>query len=194
MAAVRAGRSIDTSMGYSPLSGLVMSTRCGDLDAQVVLALVRSGLGADQIEDLLNNRSGLLGLSGFSSNLAEVIAAADEGDHACRLAYDVYAARLRHYLGAYFWLLGGADAIVFTDDIGVNAWQVREAACEGADALGVALDRWPIRKAVGGATAFVQTPASRTAILVVPTDEERVILDEVVAQLESQGVAAPVVP
>lgn len=194
MAAVRAGRSIDTSMGYSPLSGLMMSTRCGDLDAQVVLALVRSGMGADQIEDLLNNRSGLLGLSGFSSNLAEVIAAAEEGDHACRLACDVYAARLRHYLGAYVWLLGRADAIVFTDDVGVNAWQVRAAVCEGAEALGVGLDPAANRKTIGGATAFVQTPASRTAILVVPTDEERVILDEVVAQLESQGVAAPVEP
>jgi acetate kinase len=127
VAAVRAGQSIDTSMGYSPLSGLVMSTRCGDLDAQVVLALVRSGLVAEQIEDLLNNRSGLLGLSGFSSNLAEVIAGAEDGNHACQVAYGVYTARLGHYLGAYFWLLGGADAIVFTDDIGVNAWQVREA-------------------------------------------------------------------
>jgi acetate kinase len=191
MAAVRAGRSIDTSMGYSPLSGLVMSTRCGDLDAQVVLALVRSGLGADQIEELLNNRSGLLGLSGFSSDLAEVIARADEGDHACRLAYDVYVARLRHYLGAYFWLLGGADAIVFTDDVGVNVWQVRAAACEGVEASGVGLDPVANQRAVGGATAFVQTPASRTAILVVPTDEERVILDEVVAQLESRGAEAP---
>ena len=194
MAAVRAGRSVDTSMGYSPLSGLVMSTRCGDLDAQVVLALMRSGLDADQIEDLLNNRSGLLGISGFSSDLAEVIARADQGDRACRLAYDVYVARLRHYLGAYLWLLGGADAIVFTDDVGVNAWQVRAAACEGVEALGVSLDPAANQAAVGGATAFVQAPASRTAILVVPTDEERVILDEVVVQLEDQSVGAAVGP
>jgi acetate kinase len=185
VAAVKAGQSIDTSMGYSPLSGLVMSTRCGDLDAEVVLALVRSGLGAEQIEDLLNNRSGLLGLSGFSSNLAEVIAEAEAGDHACQLAYDVYTARLRHYLGAYLWLLGGADAIVFTDDIGVNAWQLREAACEGVETLGVSLDQVANKRAVGGVTAFVQAPGSRTAILVVTTDEERVILDEVIARLES---------
>jgi acetate kinase len=184
VAAVRGGRSLDTSMGYSPLPGLVMSTRCGDLDAEIVLQLMRSGLGAAQIEDLLNNRSGLLGISGFSSNLAEVIAEAERGDRACQLAYGVYTARLRHYLGAYFWLLGGADVIAFTDDIGVNAWQVREAACGGVSVLGVSLDPVANERAVGGVTAFVQAPDSRTAILVVPTDEERVILEEVVAQLE----------
>ena len=182
--AVRGGQSLDTSMGYSPLPGLVMSTRCGDLDAEIVLQLVRSGRGAEQIEDLLNNRSGLLGLSGFSSNLAEIIAEAEKGDHACQVAYGVYAARLRHYLGAYYWLLGGADVIAFTDDIGVNTWQVREAACGGAEALGVSLDPVANRRAVGGVTAFVHDSASRTAILVVPTDEERVILQEVVAQVD----------
>jgi len=185
VAAVQGGRSLDTSMGYSPLSGLVMSTRCGDLDPQVVLQLVRSGLGAVEIEELLNGASGLLGLSGFSSNLAEVIAEAEKGDHSCQVAYGAYVARLSHYLGAYFWLLGGADVIVFTDDIGVNAWQVREAACGGAEALGVSLDPVANKRAVGGMTAFVHAPASRTAILVVPTDEERVILEEVVAQVDS---------
>jgi acetate kinase len=184
VAAVRGGRSLDTSMGYSPLPGLVMSTRCGDLDAEIVLQLMRSGLDAAQIEELLNTQSGLLGISGFSSNLAEVIAEAERGDEACRLAFDVYTARLRHYLGAYFWLLGGADVIAFTDDIGMNAWQLREAVCGGVGALGVSLDPVANERAVGGVTAFVQAPASRTAILVVPTDEERVILEEVVAQLE----------
>jgi acetate kinase len=183
VAAVRGGCSIDTSMGYSPLSGLVMSTRCGDLDAGVVLRLMRSGYSADEIEDILNNRSGLLGLSGFSSNLAEIMAAAEAGDDACRLAYGVYAARLSHYLGAYTWLLNGADAIVFTDDIGVNAWQLRERVCANADSLGVILDPVANRSAVGGKTAFVHSPDSRTAILVLPTDEEQVILGEVIAQL-----------
>lgn len=184
VAAVQGGRSRDTSMGYSPLSGLVMSTRCGDLDAEVVLQLVRSGGGVEQVEELLNNRSGLLGLSGYSSNLAEVIAAAEGGDEACAVAYGVYTARLRHYLGAYFWLLGGADAIVFTDSIGVAAWQLREVACAGVESLGVRLDPLANERAVGGGAAFVHAPASRTAILVVPTDEERVMLDEVIAQLE----------
>lgn len=188
--AVRGGRSLDTSMGYSPLPGLVMSTRCGDLDAEIVLQLVRSGLGAENIEDLLNTRSGLLGLSGFSSDLLEVIAEAEKGDAACQVAYGAYTARLSHYVGAYFWLLGGADAIAFTDDVGVNAWQVREAVCGGAEALGVSLDAVANRRAVGGVTAFVHAPASRTAILVVPTDEERVILEEVVAQLDGRVLPA----
>jgi len=184
VAAVRGGRSIDTSMGYSPLPGLVMSTRCGDIDAGIVLQLVRSGYGADEIEDLLNNQSGLLGLSGFSSNLTEIIAEAEAGDRACQVAYGVYAARLSHYLGAYTWLLNGADAIVFTDDIGVNAWQLRERVCSGVEALGVILDPVANRLAVAGKTAFVHAPASRTAVLILPTDEERVILDEVMAHLQ----------
>lgn len=180
--AVDRGRSVDTSMGYSPLPGLVMSTRCGDIDAEIVLQLVREGRDVKEIEKLLNNQSGLVGLSGFSSNLAEIIAATEQGDAACSLAYGVYAARLSHYLGAYFWLLGGADAIVFTDDIGMNAWQVRERVFEGVADLGIAIDAGANRRAVGGVTAAVEAATSRTAILVVPTDEERVILDEVVAQ------------
>ena len=160
VAAVRGGRSMDTSMGFSPLSGLVMSTRCGDLDAGIVLRLMRSGHGADEIEDILNDQSGLLGLSGFSSNLAEIIAEAEAGDDACRVAYAVYAARLGHYLGAYTWLLGGADAIAFTDDVGTNAWQLRERVCSGAEALGVILDPVANRQAVGGETAFVHARAS----------------------------------
>jgi acetate kinase len=183
VAAVRGGRSIDTSMGYSPLPGLVMATRCGDIDAGIVLQLVRSGYSADEIEDVLNNQSGLLGLSGFSSNLAEIIAEAEAGNDACRMAYGVYAARLSHYLGAYTWLLNGADVIVFTDDIGVNAWQLRERVCSGAEAMGVTLDPVANREAVMGKTAFVHGSASRTAVLVLPTDEERMILDEVIAHL-----------
>jgi acetate kinase len=181
--AVRGGRSIDTSMGYSPLPGLVMSTRCGDIDAEIVLQLQRHGLGVHEIEDVLNNRSGLLGLSGFSSNLTEIIARAETGDHACQVAYGAYATRLGHYLGAYLWLLKGADVIAFTDDIGVNAWQLRERVCLGAESLGVSLDPPANAQAVGGKTAFVHAPGSRTAILVVPTDEESVILDEVVARM-----------
>jgi acetate kinase len=182
--AVRDGQSIDTSMGYSPLPGLVMSTRCGDIDAEIVLELLRHGLGVDEIEDVLNNRSGLLGLSGFSSNLTEIIARAETGDHDCQVAYGAYASRLGHYLGAYLWLLGGADVIAFTDDIGMNAWQLRARVCRGAESLGVSLDPAANEQAVGGKTAFVHAPASRTAILVVPTDEESVILDEVIAQPE----------
>ena len=109
------------------MSGLVMSTRCGDIAPEIQLELMRSGFGPDEIEDILANRSGLLGLARVSSNLVEVIAAAEQGDKSCKLAFAVYAHRLSHYLGAYFWLLKGADAIVFTDDAGTRAWQLRRA-------------------------------------------------------------------
>ena len=134
------GHSIDTSMGYSPLAGLVMSTRCGDIDAEVVLELIRQGFSADEVENILNNQSGLIGLSGYSSNLAEVMEAAEHGNEDCRIAYEVYANRLKYYLGAYTWLLGGADAIVFTDDIGVRSWKLREKVCSGVENLGILID------------------------------------------------------
>jgi acetate kinase len=183
VAAFQNGRSIDTSMGYSPLPGLVMSTRCGDLDAEIVLELVRKGFAADDIETLLNQQSGLIGLSGFSSNLAEVIGAAEQGNAACQLAFDVYAHRLKTYLGAYTWLLGGADAIVFTDDIGVKSWKLREKVCSGVVDLGISLDADANRNAPLDRPSRVSRESSRTQILIIPTDEELVIVREVLSFL-----------
>jgi acetate kinase len=180
LAAVRDGASLDTSMGYSPLSGLVMSTRCGDLDAEIVLELVRGGMSVDEISHLLNDQSGLLGVSGFSSNLDEIIAEAEKGDANCQLAFDVYVHRLKLYLGAYTWLLNGADAIIFTDEIGMGCWKLRERVCADVENLGILLDQQANRAASVDQIAAIQAPASRTQILLIPTDEERVILDEVV--------------
>ena len=174
------GRSIDTSMGYSPLAGLVMSTRCGDLDPGILVDMVRRGMSADEIELVLNHQSGLIGLSGYSSNLAEVIERAEGGDEACRLAFEVYAHRLRHYLGAYLYQLNGADAVVFTDGIGVSSWPLREKTCEKAEALGLRIDLEANRRAKGNSAEWVHAADSRVTILVLPTDEERVILEEVV--------------
>jgi len=188
VAAVRDGHPIDTSMGYSPLAGLVMSTRCGDIDPEIVLELVRKGYPADEVSRILNHQSGLIGLSGYSSNLAEVIEAGEKGSPAvqpyCRLAFKVYAHRLKLYLGAYTWLLGGADAIVFTDDIGVRSWQLREAVCRGVEDLGIVLDPDANRMAPADQASQVSAPGSRTHILVVPTAEEQVILEEVLAFLQ----------
>ena len=178
------GHSIDTSMGFSPLAGLVMSTRCGDIDAEVALELVRQGMTADQVSQILNNKSGLIGLSGFSSNLAEIIAAAEAGDEDCRVAYEVYATRLKHYLGAYTWLLKGAHAIVFTDDVGVSSWQLRQKVCGDMDALGVRLDEIVNREAPADKMTFISQPDSSTRVLVLPTDEEQVILNEVLESLK----------
>ena len=103
------------------MSGLAMSTRCGDIAPEVELALARDGYDVDEVEDILANQSGLVALSQVSSDLLEIIAEADKGDKNCELAFAVYSHRLTHYVGAYFWLLGGADAIVFTDDVGTRA-------------------------------------------------------------------------
>jgi acetate kinase len=176
------GRTLDTSMGYSPLAGLVMSTRCGDIDPGILIDMMRKGQSADEIEKVLNTQSGLIGLSGYSSNLAEVIDKAEAGDKTCLAAYEVYVLRLRHYLGAFSWLLNGADAIVFTDEIGVSSWRLREAVCTDAESLGVILDRSANRKAEPEAMTWIHDDESAVKLLVMPTDEERVILDEVLKQ------------
>lgn len=177
------GHSIETSMGFSPLAGLVMSTRSGDIDAEVVLELIRQGFTVEQVGGILNNHSGLIGISGFSSNLAEVITAADTGNEDCLLAYGIYANRLKFYIGAYSWLLNGADAIVFTDDIGVKAWQLREKVLGQVENLGIRLDVEANREATRGNGEMIDTPDSCSRILVIATDEESVIFDEVRKQL-----------
>jgi len=181
--AFKDGHSVDTSLGYSPLPGLVMSTRCGDIDAEIVLELFREGMGADEISDILNNRSGLIGLSGYSSNLEEVITEGERGNEDCRIAADVYANRLKTYLGGYFWLLNGADAIVFTDSVGTRSWKMREKVCGSVEKLGVFLDTESNRAARSDKESFVNQPRSETAIIVIPTDEELVIVHEVLRAL-----------
>ncbi len=182
--ALQDGQTLDTSMGYSPLPGLVMSTRCGDIDAEIVLALLRQGYSADKVSQVLNHQSGLIGLSGFSSNLAEIIEAGEQGNARCQAAYAVYAHRLKTYLGAYTWLLNGADAIVFTDDIGMRSWKLRQEVCTGVENLGIVLDLDANRNAPVDQAALVSRPDSRTQVWVIPTDEEQVILQEVLAQAQ----------
>lgn len=187
VAAFRDGHSVETSMGYSPVSGLVMSTRCGDIDAEVVLDLVRNSYSADEVERILNNQSGLVGLSGFSSNLAEIISAAEQGNERCRVAYEAYANRLKFYLGAYTWLLNGADAIVFTDDIGCSSWQLRQKVLSGVEHLGILLDETRNREHDKGTAGAIHQAVSSTQLLVIPTDEEQVIFDEVVRLMDGKN-------
>jgi acetate kinase len=181
--AVKDGKSLDNSMGYSPLPGLVMSTRCGDIDAEIVLEMIRNGNSPDEVSKVLNNKSGLIGLSGFSSNLQEVIAEAEKGNERCLLAYEVYAQRLKTYLGAYTWLLNGADGIVFTDDVGVKSWKLREKVCSNVADLGIELDADANKNAPIDKPALISSPSSRTQIWTIPTDEEIVILREILAQV-----------
>jgi acetate kinase len=180
--AIKDGHSIDSSMGYSPLQGLVMSTRCGDIDAEIVLELIRDGHSVEDVSKILNNQSGLIGLSGFSSNLAEIIEAGEKGNLDCQIAYDVYVHRLQTYLGAYEWLLNRADVIVFTDDIGIKSWKLRERVCSGVENLGVVIDVEANKNAPIDQITRVSGPKSATQILVAPNDEELVILQEVLAQ------------
>jgi acetate kinase len=170
-AAVAGGVCVDTSMGLTPLEGLVMGTRSGDIDPGVVFHLHRvGGLSVDEIDDLLNRRSGLFGLCG-ENDMREIMRRAEEGDEAARLAFDAYVHRLRKYLGGYYAVLGRVDAIAFTAGVGENAAPVRAAACEGLTELGIAVD--PELNSVRSEQARVISPEySRVVVAVVPTDEE----------------------
>ncbi|MFG2302308.1 acetate kinase [Actinacidiphila glaucinigra] len=169
--AVRGGECVETSMGLTPLEGLVMGTRSGDLDPAVVFHLARvGGMPVAEIDTLLNKRSGLLGLCG-DNDMREIARRMAEGDAAAQLAFDVYVHRLRKYVGAYTAVLGRVDAIAFTAGVGENSAAVRAAAMGGLEALGVELD--PVRNAVRGSAArVVSAEGSRVVVAVVPTDEE----------------------
>ncbi len=183
VAAFKNGHTVDTSMGYSPLPGLVMSTRCGDLDPEIVLELVRQGYTTDEISQILNNQSGLIGLSGYSSNLSEIIKAAEAGNARCELAVEVYANRLKQYIGAYFWQMNGADAIVFTDEVGTHCSKLREKVCGDAGHLEVHLDVTANAAARTEWPQFLHASDSKVKILSIPTDEEQVILEEVLLKI-----------
>lgn len=177
-AALRSGRPVDTSMGLTPLEGLVMGTRAGDLDPGVLLHLLRAGLSVDALDDLLQHRSGLQGLAG-RHDMRDLLAAADAGDPAARRALDVYLHRLRKYVGAYLAVLGGADQLVFTGGVGEHAAPIRAGALAGLAALGLVLD--PDRNAQPtDGPREISPPGAAVQVLVVPTDEELEIAREVV--------------
>ncbi|AUY49779.1 acetate kinase [Streptomyces sp. CB01881] len=184
--AVAGGRCVDTSMGLTPLEGLVMGTRSGDIDAGVVFHLHRvGGLSVDEIDDLLNRRSGLLGLCG-DNDMREIMRRAEEGDADARLAFDAYVHRLRKYIGGYYAILGRVDAIAFTAGVGENAAPVRAAATAGLEALGIAVD--PELNSVRSGEARIVSPAySRVAVAVVPTDEELEIARQAFALVHRQS-------
>jgi acetate kinase len=170
-AAIEAGRSVDTTMGLTPLEGLVMGTRSGDLDPAVLLHLHRvGGFSVDEIDTLLNRRSGMLGLCG-DNDMREVSRRMAAGDRTARLAFDIYIHRLRKYIGAYYAVLGRVDAIAFTAGVGETATDVREAAVAGLESLGLTLDP-ALNSARSAEPRVVSREDSRVVIAVVPTDEE----------------------
>ncbi len=182
-AAIRCGESIDTSMGMTPLEGLVMGTRCGDLDPAIPL-LIRelTGLTREEIHHLLNHESGLKGLAG-SNDMREVIRLAEEGDEMAELAISMFCHRAKKYLGAYYALLGQVDAVVFTAGIGENQPQIRSRICEGLDALGIRID--PVRnEADRDGAREISARDSRVKVLVIPTNEELEIARQVYSFVE----------
>ncbi|MDR2380851.1 MAG: acetate kinase [Bifidobacteriaceae bacterium] len=189
MAAVRGGRSVETSMGLTPLEGLVMGSRCGDLDPAIVFHLVReAGLGIDEIDTLLNKKSGLLGMCG-SLDVRDIHRLIGEGDPAARLAFDVFTHRLRHYIGAYCAQLGRVDAIAFTAGIGENDPVSRAGALAGLEVFGVELD--PARNTAARGAALISTDASRTQVWVMPTNEEYEIAHQAAELIDALAPAGP---
>ena len=186
--AVKGGRSLDTSMGLTPLEGLVMGTRCGDLDPAIVLHLMEhKGLTLSQVKKILNKKSGLLGLSGGKlSDLRDIIDAMDQGDDAARNALEVFCYRIRKYIGAYMAALGHVDAVVFTAGIGENSPLVREKTVVGLNRLGIAIDH-DRNQARSSKAREISVPDSPVKVLVVPTREEREIAGQVMAVLEVAG-------
>lgn len=181
--AVEHGRVLDTSMGMTPLNGLVMGTRSGDIDPAVVLYLARRGMSADEIDRLLNKQSGLLGVSGIGSgDMRDNLAAAEAGHAQAQLAIRMFVHRLVSYVGAYYTILGGADALVFTGGIGENSVHIRARVVGQLACLGCHLDEAQ-NAAVVGRAGLISTPESTLKAVVMPTNEELMIARETVRVL-----------
>ena len=172
--AVREGRSVDTSMGLTPLEGLIMGTRSGDVDPAVIFHLARKGYKLEELDTAFNKKSGLLGISGVSNDVRDLEKKAAEGDERCRLALDMFAYRIRKYIGAYMTVLNGCDAVVFTGGIGENGTTMRRRILENMENIGIKLDV-DKNEAIVGREGEIQSTDSDVAIMVIPTDEEGAI-------------------
>jgi len=188
MAAVDHGVSIDTTMGFTPLEGLLMGTRCGDLDPQVILFIMgKEGLSLGEAGTLLNKHSGLQGISGISSDMREIEAEVKNGDKKATYAFDVFTYRVKKYIGSYAAAMGGLDAVVFTGGIGENSTAVRKACCENMEFFGICFDH--ARNEAKEKEKVITTDESKTTAMVIPTNEELVIaLDtrEIVNKMKAQ--------
>ena len=178
IAAVKDGKSVDTSMGMTPLAGLMMGTRSGDVDPGIFPYIMdKTGLDMQGIIDMLNKKSGVAGITGISSDMREVKAAADEGNKRAQLSNTMNFYRIKKYIGAYAAAMGGVDIIIFAGGVGENQQDCREAALEGLEFLGVELDK-EVNAKMRGEEAVLSTPNSRVKVLLVPTDEEMMIASD----------------
>jgi len=174
IAAIENGKSIDTSMGFTPLEGLAMGTRCGDLDPAILPYLMeKENLSPDEINNVINKKSGVLGISGVSSDFRDIEAARDEGNERAALALDIFEKRVRGYIGNYFTVLDHVDGIVFTAGVGENSIEMRESICAGLKSLGVEIDKE--RNNVRGEDKLISSDNSKVKVFVIPTNEELMI-------------------
>ncbi|MCX7954541.1 MAG: acetate kinase [Bacteroidales bacterium] len=175
VAAIKNGKSVDTSMGFTPVEGLMMGTRCGDLDNGVLLFLMeKENLNTKQANDLINKRSGVFGISGVSMDMRDLHNAMEQGNKRAELALKMYAYRVKKYIGAYAAALGGVDLIIFTGGIGENDYKIREWACEGLEFMGVKIDK-AVNDGLKGKDAIISTPDSKVKVMCITTNEELVI-------------------
>ncbi len=176
IAAIDGGKSVDCSMGFTPLSGLVMGTRCGDIDPSILFYLVeKEELPLNSLHALLNRHSGLLGLSGYGSDMRDLIVEAENGDRRCQRAIDVFCHRVKQYIGSYVATMNGCDSIIFTAGIGENSAYIRKKCVRELDYLGIKLDEERNNNIKRGEINRISTDNSRVEVLVVPTNEELVI-------------------
>jgi acetate kinase len=175
IAAVENGKSVETSMGFTPVEGLVMGSRAGDLDVGALIYIMeKEGLSAKDMNTIVNKKSGLIGITGNSQDMRDVHAGRDAGDERCTYAFNMFAHRVKKYIGAYAAIMNGMDVLVMTGGIGENAWFMREAILENMEFLGIKIDK-KLNETIMGDAAVISTPDSKVKVVVYPTDEEYMI-------------------
>lgn len=175
LTAIKGGKSIETSMGFTPLEGIAMGTRSGSIDPAIIKFLMKElNIGIDEVDDILNKKSGVYGISGVSSDFRDIEKAAAEGNHRAQLALNVFHYKVRKFIGSYAAAMGGVDCVIFTAGLGENSWETRALACEGLEFLGIKLDE-SINKVTRGDAQVISTPDSKVTVLTIPTNEELMI-------------------
>ncbi|MDR0892619.1 MAG: acetate kinase [Mediterranea sp.] len=184
IAAIKDGKCIDTTMGLTPLEGLMMGTRSGDIDAGAVTFIMdKEGLNTTGVSNLLNKKSGVLGISGVSSDMRELLAACEAGNEKAILAEKMYYYRIKKYIGAYAAVLGGVDILLFTGGVGENQFEMRTAVCHDMEYMGIKIDE-DINLKTRSKETIISTPDSKVTVVVIPTDEEMLIASDTMALLK----------
>lgn len=179
--AVNGGKSVDTSMGFTPLDGIIMGTRCGAVDpSAVTFVMNKHGFDSHEMSEYMNKKSGFLGLSGVGSDNRDVTAAAEQGNERAILTGEILQYQIKKYIGSYTAAMNGIDAVLFTGGIGENSWEVREAVCEDMDYFGIKIDK-ALNKTIRGKLTKISTPDSKVEVWIVPTNEELLIARDTMA-------------